>query len=122
MHARRFLESFCTASLGFSAPLSSLLSAERSLLIVHLAQAGSQGLKLTRLDVIDGGMVREEDRLIFFVAEQTAFDFAGDRHFPSLHLIPLDRHIVWASPSAPILNIGETASSRCSHMREVITR
>jgi hypothetical protein len=45
----------CSASLGFSAPLSSLLSAERSLLIVHLAQAGSHGLKLTRLDVIDGG-------------------------------------------------------------------
>src|SRR6516162_7167420 len=88
----------CSASLGFSAPLSSLLSAERSLLIVHLAQAGSHGLKLTRVDVVDGGMVREADRLIFFVAEQTAFELAGDRHFPSLHLIPLDRHIVRAAP------------------------
>src|SRR3974390_2540858 len=79
----------CSASLGFSPPLSSLLSAERSLFIVHLAQAGSHGLKLTRLDVIDGGMVREADRLIFFLAEQTAFELARDRHLPFLHLISL---------------------------------
>jgi hypothetical protein len=77
----------CSASLAFSAPFSPLLSAERSLLIAHLAQAGSHGLKLSRLDVIDGGMVREADRLIFFVAEEAAFELARDRHFPFLHLI-----------------------------------
>ncbi|BAR61527.1 hypothetical protein NK6_8378 [Bradyrhizobium diazoefficiens] len=69
-----------SASLGFSAPLSLPLSAERSLLIAHLAQAGSHGLKLSDFDVIDGRMVREADRLIFFVAEEAAFELAGDRH------------------------------------------
>jgi hypothetical protein len=77
----------CSASLAFSAPFSPLLSAERSLLITHLAQAGSHGLKLSRLDAIDGGMVREADRLVFFVVEEAAFELARDRHFPFLHLI-----------------------------------
>src|SRR5580693_4517749 len=40
----------CSASLAFSAPFSPLLSAECSLLIAHLAQAGSHGLKLSRLN------------------------------------------------------------------------
>jgi hypothetical protein len=31
--------------------------------------------------------VREADRLIFFVAEEAAFELARDRHFPFLHLI-----------------------------------
>jgi hypothetical protein len=70
----------CSSSLGFSALLSPPLSAERSLLIAHLAQAGSHSLKLSRLDVIDGGMVREADRLIFFVAEKAPFEPARDRH------------------------------------------
>jgi hypothetical protein len=70
----------CSASLGFPALLSPLLSTERSLLVAHLAQAGSHGLKLGRLDVIDGGMVGEADRLKFFVAEKAAFELARDRH------------------------------------------
>jgi hypothetical protein len=73
----------CSARLGFSAPLSPSLSAERSLLIAHLAQTGSHGLKLSHLNVIDGGMVREADRLIFFVTEEAAFEFARDRHHRS---------------------------------------
>ena len=77
----------CSASLAFSAPFSPLLSAERSLLIAHLAQAGSHSLKLSRLDVLDDGLVREADRLIFFVAEEAAFELARDRHLPFLHLI-----------------------------------
>jgi len=40
-----------------------------------------------RLDVIDGGMVREADRLIFLVAEEAPFELARDRHFPFPHLI-----------------------------------
>src|SRR6516165_6187401 len=48
----------CSASLGFPAPLSLPLSAERSLLVAHLAQARSHGLKLSHLDVIDGGRLR----------------------------------------------------------------
>jgi hypothetical protein len=76
-----------STSLAFSAHFAPLLSAERSLLIAHLAQAGSHGLKLSRFDVIDGGMVREADRLMFFVTEETAFELAGDRHFSFLHLI-----------------------------------
>jgi hypothetical protein len=76
----------CSAGLGFSAHLSPPLSAERSLLIAHLAQAGPHGLKLRRLDVIYGGMVREADRLIFFVTEEAAFEIGGDRHFSFLHL------------------------------------
>jgi hypothetical protein len=85
-----------SARLGFSAPLSPLVAAERSLLVAHLAQAGPHGLKLNHLDVVDGGMVSEADRLVFFVAEEAAFEFAGDRHchssirflaFNFLHLI-----------------------------------
>src|SRR5215472_4917038 len=79
----------CSASFGFSAPLSPLLSAERSLLIAHLAQAGSHGLKLCRLDVIDGGMVREADHLIFFVAEEALFGLTWNRHLPFLPFDPL---------------------------------
>jgi hypothetical protein len=70
----------CSASLGFSAALSPPLSVECSLLIAHLSEAGSHGLKLGLLDVIDGGMVREADRLVFFVAEEAAFELARDRH------------------------------------------
>jgi hypothetical protein len=70
----------CTASLGLSAPLSPFLSAKRSLLITHLAQAGSHGLELSHLDVVDGGMMRQTDRLIFFVTEEAAFVLARDRH------------------------------------------
>jgi hypothetical protein len=73
----------CSASLGFSAPLSPPLSVERSFLIAHLAQAGPHGLKLGHLDVIDSGMVREADRLIFFVTEEAAFELARDRHYHS---------------------------------------
>jgi hypothetical protein len=102
------------------APLSSHLSAERSLLIVHLAQAGSHGLKLTRLDVIDGGMVREADRLIFFVAEQTAFELARDRHIPFLRLIslvqakgPLGVPVPLApAPTGPALLVFEDQSAK----------
>jgi len=73
----------CAASLGLSAPLALPLSAKRSLLIAHLAQTRSHGLKLSHLEVIDGGMVREADRLIFFVTEETAFELARDRHYHS---------------------------------------
>src|SRR5215471_14506622 len=72
-----------SARLGFSARFSPLLPAERSLLVAHLAQTGSHGLKLYRLDVIDGGMVREADRLVFFMAEEAAFQLTRDRHFHS---------------------------------------
>ncbi|OAF04703.1 hypothetical protein AYJ54_23870 [Bradyrhizobium centrolobii] len=70
----------CSASLGLSAPLPSPLSAERTLLITHLAQAGAHGFKFSHLDVINGRMVREADRLILFVAEKAAFELARDRH------------------------------------------
>jgi hypothetical protein len=40
------------------------------LLGAHLAQAGSYGLKFSWLDVIDRGMVREADRLVFVMAEK----------------------------------------------------
>jgi hypothetical protein len=73
----------CAASFGLSAPLALPLSAERSLLVAHLAQTRSHGLKLSHLEVIDGGMVREADRLIFFVTEETAFELARDRHYHS---------------------------------------
>jgi hypothetical protein len=76
-----------SASLSFSAHLSPPLSAERSLLIAHLAQAASHSLEFSYLDVIDGGMVREADRLIFFVAEEAAFELARDRHHHSSILI-----------------------------------
>ena len=68
----------CSASLSLSTALSPLLSTERSLLVAHLAQAGSHGLKLSHLDVIDCGMVREADRLIFFVAKKATFQLARD--------------------------------------------
>jgi hypothetical protein len=78
----------CSASLGFSTPLSPPLPTERSFLIAHLAQAGSHGLKFSHLHVIDGGMVREADSLIFFVAEEAAFELARDRHYYSSICFP----------------------------------
>src|SRR5215469_2195243 len=68
------------SGLGFSTPLSPLLPAERPLLVAHLAQAGSHGLELRHLDFVDGRMVRQADRLMFFVAEDAAFELAGNRH------------------------------------------
>src|SRR5581483_8311141 len=68
------------ADLGLSAPLSPLLPAERPLLVAHPAQARSHGLELSHLDLVDGGMVRQADRLMLFVAEDAAFELAGNRH------------------------------------------
>src|SRR6516225_11593445 len=52
-------------------------------------------------------MVREAHRLIFFVAEQTAFELARDRHFPFHHLNS-DHSVVF--PSAARATIWRAAA------------
>src|ERR1700739_3322430 len=70
----------CTAGFAFPARFTSLLSAKCFLLGAHLAQAGSYGLKFSRLDIIYRGVVRETDRLVFVMAYKAAFELARDRH------------------------------------------
>src|SRR3974377_312588 len=70
----------CSPSSAFSARFSPFLSTQRLLLVAHLAQTGSYGLKLSWLDLIYCGMVREVDCLVFVVAEDAAFELTRDRH------------------------------------------
>ncbi|WP_407164869.1 hypothetical protein [Bradyrhizobium sp. ORS 111] len=66
---------------AFPRPSRCFLPAERSLLVAHLAQVGPHGLELGDLYVVDRWMMRQADCLMFFVAENAAFELARDRHY-----------------------------------------
>ena len=48
--------------------------------VAHLAQARPHGLELDHLDLVDGGMMRQADGLVFFMAEEASLELAGDGH------------------------------------------
>src|SRR5580704_13538969 len=67
-------------SFGLSAHLPQPLSRQRALLVPHRAQAELSRPQLRAVEVVDGRVMRSENRLIFVMAEQAALEFAGDRH------------------------------------------
>ncbi|MBV9964230.1 MAG: hypothetical protein JO008_00915 [Alphaproteobacteria bacterium] len=71
------------ASFGLPAHLPLLLTRQRALLVSHLAQAQFGFAQLRAAEVVNGRVMRDADRLILVMAEQAAFEFAGDRHGPS---------------------------------------
>jgi hypothetical protein len=72
-----------TPRRSFSTRGTAILVRQGAFLITHIAQTLAQRLEIIKPSVVDFGMVTAQDDLMFVVAENAAFEFAGYGHWQS---------------------------------------
>src|SRR5215813_5773554 len=77
---------FCNAGKALASQRSlttrfaALRASQGALLVSHVTQALAQRLEVIKPGVINFGMMTTQDDLVLVVAEDTALEFARDRH------------------------------------------